>query len=105
MKNEEVIKSLEVGEELTLICEGVEFAQLTVEETFQIDKNERVKHIYGTDDLTHPGVQTTLKRLGSWAISGAYTLSNFFSKQKCLYDSRCKKHYKCKTYISSIYGS
>ena len=76
VKNEEVIKSLEIGDEITLICEDKEFATLKVDETFQIDKNERVKHIYGTDDLTHPGVQATIKRLGSWAIAGEYTLCN-----------------------------
>jgi len=76
VKNEEVIKSLEIEDEITLICEDKEFATLKVDETFQIDKNERVKHIYGTDDLTHPGVQATIKRLGSWAIAGEYTLCN-----------------------------
>ncbi len=75
-KNEEVIKSLEMGEEITLICEDEEFAVLRARESFQIDKNERVKHIYGTDDLTHPGVKATLKRIGSWAVCGEYTLCN-----------------------------
>ncbi|MDF1877272.1 sulfate adenylyltransferase [Sulfurimonas sp. SAG-AH-194-L11] len=73
-KNEEVISSLKVGEEIILLCNGVEFASLHVEETFQIDAHERVKHIYGTDDSTHPGVQATMKRLGSWALSGDYTI-------------------------------
>ena len=80
-KNEEIIKSLEVGEEITLICEEKEFATLKVDETFQIARNERVKHIYGTDDLTHPGVQATIKRLGSWAIAGKYTLCNSSKNQ------------------------
>jgi len=75
-KNEEVMSSLEAEETITIMCEGSEFATLTVEETFQIDPNERVKHIYGTDDLTHPGVMATMKRLGSWAVSGEYTLSS-----------------------------
>lgn len=73
-KNEEVISSLEAGEAVTLLCDGEEFAILHVEETFQIDSHDRVKHIYGTDDLTHPGVQATMKRLGSWALSGEYEL-------------------------------
>ena len=75
-KNEAIIASLEVGEEITLICEGEEFAKLIVDETFKINTHERVKHIYGTDDLTHPGVTATFKRLGSWAISGDYKLTH-----------------------------
>jgi len=75
-KNEEVIQSLFIGEKITIICDGKEFAQLTVDETFRIDPKERVKHIYGTDDLTHPGVMATMKRLGSWALNGEYTLLN-----------------------------
>lgn len=73
-KNEQVIQSLQKGEEITLLCENEEFATLTVEETFQIDPKERVKHIYGTDDLTHPGVMATIKRIGKWALSGSYTI-------------------------------
>jgi sulfate adenylyltransferase len=75
-KNETIIQSLEAGEEITLICENEIFATLTVDEIFQIDKSTRVKHIYGTDDLTHPGVMATIKRLGSWAISGEYEIVN-----------------------------
>ena len=73
-KNEETIKSLEVGEEITIICEDEEFASLIVDETFKTDPNIRTKHIYGTDDLSHPEVKTTFQRLGSWAVSGDYTL-------------------------------
>ena len=73
-KNEEVIESLEAGEEITIICDGEEFATLIVDETFQIDPKERVKHIYGTDDLSHPGVRATIKRIGKWALSGKYTI-------------------------------
>ena len=75
-RNEEIIASLEKGEEITILCDGKAFATLTVEETFEIDPNERVKHIYGTDDLTHPGVMATIKRIGHWAVSGEYTILN-----------------------------
>lgn len=73
-KNEEIIQTLQKGEEVSIICDGEEFAILKVEETFKIDPNERVKHIYGTDDLTHPGVMATIKRIGHWALSGEYKL-------------------------------
>lgn len=75
-RNEKVIQSLTPGEKITILCENEFFATLVVNEIFKIDKNERVKHIYGTDDLSHPGVLSTLKRLGSYAISGEYELTN-----------------------------
>ncbi|MEN8303285.1 MAG: sulfate adenylyltransferase [Campylobacterota bacterium] len=80
-KNEQVIQSLEIGEELTIICENEEFATLIVDETFKTDPNIRTKHIYGTDDLSHPDVKITYKRLGSWAVSGEYTLLSSESNQ------------------------
>ncbi len=80
-KNEKTISSLEVGEEITIVCEDEEFATLVVDEVFQTDPNIRTKHIYGTDDLTHPGVKTAIQRLGSWAVSGEYKLLNSSSNQ------------------------
>lgn len=75
-KNKQIIETLQKGEEVTILCEGSPYATLIIDEIFQIDPGERTKHIYGTDDLSHPGVMTTIKRLGSWAISGEYTLLN-----------------------------
>ncbi|WP_457746490.1 sulfate adenylyltransferase [Sulfurimonas sp.] len=75
-KNEEIIETLEAGQEIDILCDSKPFATLIVDETYRIDPKERVKHIYGTDDLTHPGVMATMKRLGSWAISGEYKLTN-----------------------------
>jgi len=75
-RNGQIISSLEVGEELTILCDGEEFATLTVASTFEINPKVRVKHIYGTDDLSHPGVMATIKRIGHWAVSGHYTILN-----------------------------
>ncbi|MDF1875169.1 sulfate adenylyltransferase [Sulfurimonas sp. SAG-AH-194-I05] len=75
-KNEEIISSLEAGEEVTILCEGEEYASLVVDDTFKIDPKERAKHIYGTSDATHPGVMATTKRLGHWALSGVYKIYN-----------------------------
>ena len=73
-RNAKVIKSLEIGEEITLLCDGEDFATLIVDETFQTDPQRRAKHIFGTDDLSHPGVKHLITRLGEWAISGDYTI-------------------------------
>lgn len=80
-KNEEVIKSLEIGEEITIICDKEEFATLVVDEVFKTDPDVRTKHIFGTDDLTHPDVKTIRKRLGSWALTGNYELLGNSSNQ------------------------
>ena len=74
--NENILANLEIGEEVILICEGKEFATLVVDETYQIDPEERIHHLYGTNDTSHPGVLATKKRLGKWAVAGEYTLTN-----------------------------
>jgi len=73
-RNEKIISALEVGEEVSILCDGKLFATLTVDSTFEINPKVRVKHIYGTDDLSHPGVMATIKRIGHWAVSGKYTI-------------------------------
>jgi len=75
-RNEKVLSTLKHGEEITILCEQKEFATLVVDEIFRINPTDRIKHIYGTDDLTHPGVMATTKRLGNWAINGHYEIIN-----------------------------
>ncbi len=79
--NEEVLKSLKKGEEITILCEKIPYASLIVDEVFKINAKDRTKHIYGTHDETHPGVIATTKRIGSYAISGEYTLLNRASNE------------------------
>lgn len=74
-RNETVLRELLAGEELELICDGKLFATLDVEEVFEIDPKERLRHIYGTDDEMHPGVRSTSKRLGKFAVCGDYKLA------------------------------
>lgn len=74
--NAKVLSSLSQGEELDIIFDKKHFATLHVEEVFTIDPKDRIKQIYGTDDLSHPGVMATMNRIGSLAVSGEYTLVN-----------------------------
>jgi len=101
-KNEKIISSLEVGEEVTIICQEKEFATLIVDETFMIKPKDRVKHIYGTDDLTHPGVKKTLKRIGSWAISGKFELIESSSNKNLQIIQKAKELIDAKN-ITSIF--
>jgi len=104
-KNEELIASLEVGEEISIICDGGEFATLKVDETFQIDPKERVKHIYGTDDLSHPGVMATIKRIGQWALSGQYEILHKTKNKNKIKIEEAKKRIDAKHTSSLMMGA
>lgn len=73
-QNEACLKTLQKGEVVELIHERQVVGELTVEETFEIDPSERLKCIYGTADESHPGVKNTIKRLGSIAVAGKYSV-------------------------------
>lgn len=104
-KNELLIPKLKVGEEITIICEREEFATLIVDEIFKIDPKERVKHIYGTDDIEHPGVKSTLKRLGIWALSGEYKILNKKENQNKITIEDAKKRIDAKHTTSLVMGA
>lgn len=72
--NEIILTSSFKGETLDLICEGEIVGELSVDEIYPIDPQERLRQIYGTEDLSHPGVSATYKRLGKYAICGEYTI-------------------------------
>lgn len=71
-RNEEVLKTAQKGEKIQLVCEGKVYGHIVVDEIFLIDREQRVRNIFGVTDASHPGVQRTLKRLGNYAISGDY---------------------------------
>ena len=90
--NHEILKSLKPGEEVTLLSNDEEFAYLTVEEVFEIDPKERIIQIYGTSDLSHPGVDATISRIGTLAISGDFKIiNNKISESKRLIDEAKSK--------------
>lgn len=72
--NKRVLESAKKGEDITLICDNKVCGNIVVDEVFQIDKDQRIQKIYGTNNPEHPGVQDTYKRLGSLAICGKYTI-------------------------------
>ena len=73
-KNEACLTSLEKGEIVDLMHERKHVGTLTVDETFIVETDERLKCIYGTADQSHPGVKNTIKRIGRIAVSGDYTV-------------------------------
>jgi sulfate adenylyltransferase len=72
--NETILTSASKGEVLDLICDNTLVGELCVDEVYPIDPRERLRQIYGTEDLSHPGVNATHKRLGKYAISGEYSI-------------------------------
>jgi sulfate adenylyltransferase len=72
--NETILLSTKKGEILNLVCENAIVAEICVDEVFPINPIERLKQIYGTEDLAHPGVSATYKRLGKYALCGEYSI-------------------------------
>jgi len=103
--NSEILSSLEKGEEITLLLEKKPFASLIVDEVFHIDPNQRIRQIYGTDDISHPGVMATLKRIGSLAVSGEYTLINKSSNTNKQIISDAKKLIDAKHTTALVMGA
>ncbi len=73
-RNKGVLTSLVKDEILDLICNSVKVGEIQTEEVYKINKDERLHQIYGTSELSHPGVHETFRRLGNYAVSGAYTI-------------------------------
>ncbi len=73
--NQEVLATAKAGDRLVLISDDKEVGHLIVEEAFEINPKERVQQIYGTDDLEHPGVKSTYKRLGKIAVCGEFEIN------------------------------
>ena len=72
--NESILLSTQKGEILDLLCDQEIVGEICVDEVFAIDPSKRLNQIYGTEDLSHPGVSATFKRLGKYAICGDYTI-------------------------------
>ncbi len=74
--SKEKANEFEVGEKVALKGQdGVVYATLTVEETFEANKELEAKNVYGTTDEAHPGVKKLYER-GDIYIGGPITLLN-----------------------------
>ena len=71
-RNEKILKSLKKGDKVEFITKGIKTGELVVDDVFKIDKDERIKTIYATNNPEHPGVQSTYKRLGNYAVCGEF---------------------------------
>ncbi len=71
-KNRETLLTAKRDEVLDLYSRSGKVGEIIVDDTFSIDPEERLQHIYGTSDPSHPGVKNTMARLGDIAVSGEY---------------------------------
>lgn len=76
-RNQQLIKSLSIGDEVVLIDEEKEpVALLELEDIFEYDRDYRATHLFGTTDRNHPGVDAIYRRMGDTALGGPITLLN-----------------------------
>ncbi len=75
-RNEEVLRNIKKGENLDLIVDGEKKGYLITDESFPINKKERIEKIFLTSDLNHPGVLDMYNRLGNMAISGEFFIDS-----------------------------
>ncbi|NOQ31646.1 MAG: sulfate adenylyltransferase [Helicobacteraceae bacterium] len=100
-RNEKILTSTTKGEVLDLICEKEKVGELIVEETFEINPKERLRQIYGSDDMAHPGVASTNARLGKYSIAGEYTIdtTELESSKRKIKEAKKRIHAKHTTAI------
>lgn len=74
-RNSQVVRSLKVGQEVTLADEGGQpVALLKIEDIFPYDKEQRAAALFGTTDRSHPGVDAIYRRMGDIALGGPIQL-------------------------------
>ena len=71
-RNREVLKRAKRGDTIELVNGGNVVGELVVDETYEIDIEQRLTCIFGTSDPYHPGVKDTISRLGDIAVCGEY---------------------------------
>lgn len=75
--NEEVIRSLAVGDDVVLTDYYKKpIAILHVSDIFEYDKEMRAHYLFNTTDRHHPGVDSIYRRMGDLAIGGQISLLN-----------------------------
>lgn len=74
-RNKQVIQTLTVGDEVALVDESKEpVAILKLEDIFDYDREFRARHLFGTTDRNHPGVDSIYRRMGDTALAGPIQL-------------------------------
>jgi len=70
---EEAASELAQGEQVRLVHQGTVYGLLTITDIYTPDKIAEARHVYGTDDVNHPGVKKLLERPAVY-LGGPITL-------------------------------
>lgn len=74
-RNAQVIATLKIGDEITIINEEKEpIALMEIQDIFKYAKEERALCLFGTTDRNHPGVDAIYRRMGEISLGGPITL-------------------------------
>lgn len=74
-RNRQIIKKLSVGDEVALADATKEpVAILKLTDIFHYNREFRAKHLFGTTDRNHPGVDAIYRRMGDTALGGPIQL-------------------------------
>lgn len=73
-RNQEVMKSLKIGEEIDICVQKNKVGEMVIEEVFPLNKDERIKKIMG-GNMGHPDTARIYQRLGNYGIYGQYTIN------------------------------
>jgi len=68
-------KKAQQASELYLSYNAEEVGHIKIEDCYEVDIKEEVRHVFGTDDLGHPGVKKELGR-NTYRIGGKISLTN-----------------------------
>lgn len=104
-RNIEVLKTVKHGECLDLFSNNEPVGFICVDEIFPIDKNVRLRQIYGTDNLTHPGVHATAERIGPFCVSGEYQINQSTVKVSQELLKQAKEHINAKHITAIMIGA
>lgn len=71
--NPSVAATLQQGEQVKLVHNGEVYGTLTVGDIYEPNKQQEAKNVYGTEDLSHPGVAKLFERPATY-VGGEVTL-------------------------------
>lgn len=71
---EETAAGLQTGQQVRLVHGGVVYGLMTITDIYRPDKQAEARHVYGTEDVNHPGVKKLLDRPAVY-LGGPITLT------------------------------